>query len=153
MSAREGVGYVPFLPWGPLSLSKTREKPETPPLTKIADHIRAKRLELALTQAGLAALLGIKRDTVTKWETGLRRPGTPLMPAIIRLLGYDPLPRAESFRERLRHARRALGLTAHQLANLLAIPAPTLHAWEQGLYEPPEQRRLDVEARLAELSR
>ncbi|MFZ9960627.1 MAG: helix-turn-helix domain-containing protein [Candidatus Limnocylindrus sp.] len=39
-----------------------------------ADYIRASREALGMTQAQLAAALGISQSTLEKWESGIRRP-------------------------------------------------------------------------------
>ena len=39
-----------------------------------ADHIKAARDALSMTQAQLAAALGISQSTMEKWESGIRRP-------------------------------------------------------------------------------
>jgi DNA-binding transcriptional regulator YiaG len=39
-----------------------------------AEHIKAARETLGMTQAQLAAALGISQSTLEKWESGIRRP-------------------------------------------------------------------------------
>ena len=39
-----------------------------------AEHIRTARESLGMTQAQLAAALGISQSTLEKWESGIRRP-------------------------------------------------------------------------------
>jgi DNA-binding transcriptional regulator YiaG len=70
------------------------------------------------------------------------------MPAIIRFLGYDPQPPAQSFPGLIYRTRRTLGLTQPGIAAALKIPLPTLRAWEEGLYEPKTGRRRSIEAQL-----
>lgn len=49
------------------------------------DEVRAARKRLGLTQAQLAARLGLARNTVTRWEIGLR--SVPKMAAtLLRML-------------------------------------------------------------------
>jgi len=73
------------------------------------------------------------------------------MPAIIRFLGYDPQPPAQSFPELVYRTRRSLGLTQPGIAAALKVPLPTIRAWEEGLYEPNTGRRRSVETKLKEL--
>jgi len=46
-----------------------------------------KRKESALKQADVAEKLGVKRSTVSKWETGISRPRTELLPKLADLYG------------------------------------------------------------------
>ena len=66
------------------------------------DQLAARRLALGLTQEDLAAVLGVERSTVVRWETGTTQ----------------PLPR---IRPRL---AKALQVPAGQLGGLLGEPAP-----------------------------
>ena len=68
------------------------------------------------------------------------------MPGIIRFLGYDPQPPAQT--ELIHRTRRTLGLTQPGIAKALKVPLPSLRAWEQGLYEPKMERRQSVETNL-----
>lgn len=56
---------------------------------KLNDVIRTKRLELGLTQEGLAGRLGVSAPAVNKWERGLNYPDITLLPALARTLGVD----------------------------------------------------------------
>jgi DNA-binding transcriptional regulator YiaG len=58
------------------------------------------------------------------------------MPAIIRFLGYDPLPPAYSPPERLATARKALGLSQRKMAAKLGVDPATLMGWEAGRHQP-----------------
>ena len=63
------LGYCPWVP------------PQTP-----AERFRQMRVGLGLTQKAAARLLGIDPATVTRWETGERRPSAGYRQ---RLLGLD----------------------------------------------------------------
>jgi transcriptional regulator with XRE-family HTH domain len=54
-------------------------------------------------------------------------------------LGYDPLPAANSLRERLAAARRALGLSQRKMAAKLSVDPATLMGWESGRHRPTEK--------------
>lgn len=43
-----------------------------------------------------------------------------------------------SMGERIRRARKALGLTQQEFAERLQVTQPTVHRWEKGFYEPDE---------------
>ena len=58
------------------------------------------------------------------------------MPAIIRFLGYNPLPEAEGWGERLVRHRSTLGMTQKEAACALGVDQGTLARWERGEREP-----------------
>jgi transcriptional regulator with XRE-family HTH domain len=51
--------------------------------------------------------------------------------------------------ERIRRARKTLGLTQQDFADRLAVTQPTVHRWEKGFYDPDE----DALRRLGELTK
>jgi transcriptional regulator with XRE-family HTH domain len=58
------------------------------------------------------------------------------MPAIIRFLGYNPLPSAEGWGERLVQQRTIQGLSQKQSAAHMGVDQGTLARWERGEREP-----------------
>ena len=58
------------------------------------------------------------------------------MPAIIRFLGYNPLPEAKSWGERLVRHRTSLGMTQEEAAKRPGLDPGTLARWERGEREP-----------------
>ena len=54
------------------------------------------------------------------------------MPAIIRFLGYNPLPEAEGWGPRLVRYRTTLGITQKEAARHLSVDQGTLARWERG---------------------
>ena len=74
------------------------------------------------------------------------------MPAIIRFLGYDPLPAAKTLGEQLIRRRTSLGFSQKQAARMLAVDPTTLARWERGEREPTREflgrveRFLDADA-------
>lgn len=56
---------------------------------KIDEIIRAKRLELGMTQEQVAMRLGVSTPAVNKWERGASYPDITLIPALARLLKTD----------------------------------------------------------------
>ena len=58
------------------------------------------------------------------------------MPSIIRFLGYNPLPPAIGWAERLVQGRTALGLSQKQAARQMSVDPSTLARWERGEREP-----------------
>jgi DNA-binding transcriptional regulator YiaG len=110
--------------------------------------VRERRLSLGLTQAEAAASIGVTRDGLTKWETGLRAPGYARMPAVIAFLGYNPEPPAKAFGELIKGARRKLGLSQAQFSRTLDVPVDTLRLWEQGKCHPSRPRAACVVERI-----
>jgi transcriptional regulator with XRE-family HTH domain len=58
------------------------------------------------------------------------------MPAILRFLGYNPLPPGRTWAERLVNARTALGLSQKESAQKIGVDQGTLARWERGEREP-----------------
>lgn len=110
--------------------------------------MRRRRKVLGLTQRRAAEAIGVSHHAVVRWETEPRIPDACFMPGIVRFLGYDPQPPAQTFPELIRRSRRTLGLTQPGIAKALKIPLPSLRAWEQGLYEPKKERMQSVETKL-----
>ena len=146
------MGYVPFLTTAALSLKCQREQAERKPLETVGDHVRERRAALGLTQAQAAARIGVCRDALARWEVRPMVPDVHTMPAVIAFLGYNPLPIARTFPERLRRIRCTLGLDQSALAALLSVPFNTLHSWERGLFAPGPRRKAIIEERLAALA-
>jgi transcriptional regulator with XRE-family HTH domain len=105
-------------------------------MNTLGDHIRTRRLDLKLLQRQVAEEIGVSGATITTWERNASTPVARYIPAIIRFLGYDPLPSADSLPERLRRARRLLGLTQREMAERLGVDPCTLRDWEAGLHQP-----------------
>jgi len=101
---------------GPISFVFRLPKPETPIPVTAGDHVRLRRKVLGLSQGEAAKTIGVSRDAVARWETEPRVPEAHLMPGIIRFLGYDPQPPAQTFPERIYRTRRTLGLTQPGIA-------------------------------------
>jgi DNA-binding transcriptional regulator YiaG len=71
-------------------MSRTR-LPEK--LATVGDHLRRRRLMPKLLQRQVAEQFGVTTESVSNWEANLVQPQLRFMPAIIRFLGYNPLPR------------------------------------------------------------
>jgi transcriptional regulator with XRE-family HTH domain len=79
------------------------ENPES-----LGDHLRKRRIELALTLKRAAARLGVTDYTVINWEYNRTEPPVTAIPVLVRLLGYAPFP-PTTLAERLLAKRRAVG--------------------------------------------
>jgi transcriptional regulator with XRE-family HTH domain len=98
----------------------------------IGDHIRKRRLELKLLQKNVAKHLGVCQPCAYNWESNTSQPDIAYMPAVIRFLGYNPLPSVEGLGAQLVQRRTALGLTQKELARRLGVDPSTLARWERG---------------------
>lgn len=58
------------------------------------------------------------------------------MPAIIRFLGYNPLPVANTMAEQLIRKRTSLGLSHKESPGRIGVDPATLAKWEQGKRDP-----------------
>ena len=120
-------------------------------INTLGDHIRTRRLDLKLLQKQVADEIGVHEMTITNWEVNATIPEVRYLPAIIRFLGYDPLPPAESIPERLATARRSLGLSQRKMAEKLGVDPATLMGWEAGRHQPTG-KSLDVIGRVLQMS-
>jgi transcriptional regulator with XRE-family HTH domain len=67
------------------------------------------------------------------------------MPAIIRFLGYNPVPEAETLAGRITHWRVSQGISRKKLAKKLGVDESTLARWERGDRAPTGLYRKLVE--------
>ncbi len=102
----------------------------------VGDHIRKRRLGLKLFQKDVAEQLGVNKTSIFNWEANTSAPEIRYMPAIIDFLGYDPLPEAEGWGERLVRYRTSLGMTQKEASRRLGVDQGTLAKWEHGKREP-----------------
>ena len=119
-------------------------KPQT-----IGDHIRRRRLALKMLQRDVAETIGVDETTVFTWEANTANPEIRYMPAIIRFLGYNPLPPVDGWGERLVRHRTTLGLSQEEAARRLGVDPSTLARWERGEREPTGTLAATVERFLA----
>jgi DNA-binding transcriptional regulator YiaG len=61
-------------------------------LHTLGDHLRRRRLTLKLPQEQAAQQLGVGRASLRHWEQDRQKPGAASLPAIVKFLGYNPIP-------------------------------------------------------------
>lgn len=89
-----------------------------------------------MLQREAAEQIGVDKTSIHNWETGIAQPSFEYMPAIIRFLGYNPLPPSDKWSERLVRGRTALGISQKESAKRIGVDASTLARWERGEREP-----------------
>jgi DNA-binding transcriptional regulator YiaG len=89
-----------------------------------------------MLQKNVAEQLGVNKTSVFNWEANTSAPEIRYIPAIIRFLGYNPLPEATGWGERLVRHRTTLGMPQKEAARRLGVDQGTLARWEQGKREP-----------------
>jgi DNA-binding transcriptional regulator YiaG len=94
-------------------------------------------MDLGLTQRELARKLAADPWTVLNWEKDRTSPAVRYVPAVIEFLGFNPFPIGDTFPDRLRAARQALGLSQESFARRLGVNPSTVQHWEQGRHTPP----------------
>ena len=102
----------------------------------VGDHIRRRRLGLKMLQREVAEQIGVVVASICNWEANESQPDFRWIPAVIRFLGYNPLPAAETTPERLVRHRTTLGLSQKETAREIGVDQGTLAPWERGEREP-----------------
>jgi transcriptional regulator with XRE-family HTH domain len=100
--------------------------------TTLGAHIRKRRAELELTLQEAGKVFGTDEGSVINWEKGRTVPKVYRLPAIIRFLGYSPLPEPRTIAERLVAKRLERGWSRKTASRHLGIDESTLKDWEHG---------------------
>ncbi len=101
-------------------------------LETVGNHIRKKRMDDRLYQREAGELIGVSGAVVELWETRDYEPDPRSWPGVIAFLGYDPYPKPSTPAEKIKAARRLLGLTQKELAERLTADAGAILRWEAG---------------------
>lgn len=97
-------------------------------------------------QQEAASLIGVDKTTVFNWENGIATPSSWVVPGVLAFLGCDPTETGSTLGERLRSARRRLGLSHADLAERLGVDPSSVLGWERGRHQPTRQRRERIAA-------
>lgn len=124
------------LPHIPVSFQWARPKPYPENPQTLGEHLLKRRSERGLLQREAADEIGVNEATYYLWEKDRAFPNARLYGAVVKFLGYDPLPVGESPPERLKRARWLRGLTIRETAKLLGVNESTFGDWEMGRGEP-----------------
>jgi len=131
----------------PLEIPPPKELTQEP--VTLGDHLRRRRLELALYQKDVAAQIGVTASTIWNWEHGwtveLR-----YMPKLIQFLGYNPIPRPDNLLERLSWFKLVNGLTLEELGAKMDRDPEQLSDWLAGRHKPCQRNRKEIEEFLSD---
>jgi transcriptional regulator with XRE-family HTH domain len=116
-------------------------------LKTVGDHIRKRRLDVGLLQKEAADRIGVGENSIANWESHRNEPRLPAWPGVLRFLGYDPRPPANTIGDRLRLHREGLGLSKEELADRLGLDPGTVRAWERWPDKRQSYRSIPVIAR------
>jgi transcriptional regulator with XRE-family HTH domain len=105
-------------------------------LRSLGDHLRKRRLDMRMSQAFVAELLGVDKSAIVGWEANRRQPYFKSISKIIQFLGYNPYGDAKSPGERIIILRRLLGVTQKELADRIGVDYHVIGPWEQGKCVP-----------------
>src|SRR5471030_2920208 len=120
---------VAFLPFTRVRFKVLKPRRVFPHPKTLGEHIRKRRLELALTQKAAAAQMGTSESPVRNWENGHSQPVAQFLPAIMRFLGYDPFPEPTTLSDSLIAKRRHLGWSRKKAAKKWGVVEATLQKW------------------------
>jgi transcriptional regulator with XRE-family HTH domain len=98
----------------------------------LGDHVKVRRLDLGLTQQDAAVRLAVNSDTVRNWEAGRTNVAVQHYPAVIRFLGYNPLPAPVSIGSTIQRERMTRGWSRRRLAVEAAVDQATVKRLENG---------------------
>ena len=83
--------------------------------------MRRRRLALKMLQKDVAARIGVAESAIFNWEANASKPEVRYTPAIIRLLGYNPLPEGTTLGEQLVRQHTTLGFPQKRVAGRLGV--------------------------------
>jgi transcriptional regulator with XRE-family HTH domain len=139
------------LPFARIKLKSLISKPYDFEPETLGEHVQKKRLEMGLMQRDVAEQLAVNSWTILNWEKGHTMPSIESVPAIVRLLGYDPFPEPTTLPQLLLAKRREMGWSMKEAAEAVGVDPGTWGNWECGQTILYRQHRALV-ARLLDLS-
>jgi len=98
----------------------------------LGEHLRKRRLDLALYQRQVATKLGVDEITIVNWEKERTQPSIRQLPKIIAFLGYVPFECPPDPLGRLRYYKRVHGLSYEVLAQELGMDESMVTGWFTG---------------------
>lgn len=132
-----------------MTLKSLRKKDYSEDPKTLGEHLKKRRRELGLLQREAAERMGIAVETLISWEKGRKRPVVAQFRPVVAFLGFDPTPRGSSLKDRVEAKRRALGITAYQVAAHLGWDPGSLNRYLRGVWPLSTERAADLEAFLS----
>ncbi len=124
------------MPISQIHFRASKYKPDGYPtaLLTIGDHLKKQRLDLRLSQAKVAHLLGLNENTIAQWELNHKIPMISFLPKIISFLGYVPLIGVEesSLRGKVISYRMRHGISQGELAKRITMDSTAVMNFEKG---------------------
>ena len=99
-------------------------------LEHVGHHTMKRRFNMGLNRKEAARRLGVHPRGLENWEYGRTTPADRFMPAVIRFLGYNPLPAPQSRGERVAYERVVRGWSRKRLAAEAAVDEATVRRIE-----------------------
>lgn len=131
------------------TLKFPKPKPGYPlELRSIGDHLLGRQLDLGLNRKEAAAQIGVDSETLKNWHQDRTEPEVRSYPALIRFLGYNPLPEANTQGQAVRRERMTRGLSRDVLALKARVDEATIRRIES---DTPHLGRRSTEAVLGVL--
>jgi hypothetical protein len=100
-------------------------------LRHIGDHLLRRRLKLGLQQTAAARMIGTGAWNLRNWETGRHGVETRFLPAVIRFLGYCPLPVPRNRGDAVCRERMSRGWSRKRLARVARVDEATIRRIEE----------------------
>ncbi len=83
-------------------------------------------------QSDVARQIRVITETTRNWELGHTEPAIRHFPAIVRFLGYIPMPRPTTLAEELCTFRKLKGMSRKEFARRIGVDPSTVGRWESG---------------------
>ncbi len=122
---------LPYYRW---QLAAAKPIPGYPAeIRHIGHQLLKRRLDLGLQQKEAARSLGVHPGCLENWEYGRKKPAERFYPAIIRFLGFNPLPEAASQGDSIRRERISRGWSRARLASIASVDQATVARLERNV--------------------
>lgn len=99
-------------------------------LNHLGDHLLKRRLDLGLSRKAAAAEMQLDPESLENWEKNKTTPAARFFPALIKFLGYVPLPEPGTRGEAIARERICRGLSRKALAKLAGVDEATVRRLE-----------------------
>ncbi len=98
--------------------------------------------QLGLLQREVAARIGVTKEVIHNWERDHAEPELRYYPALIEVIGYNPLPEPRTFGQAVRRERQSRGWSIARLAREAGVDPATVARLERD-HRRMARRRVD----------